>query len=236
MADPNTTTASTDEPPGAQRARDLLPWYAMNALGEPERIWMAQWLHDHGAHPAAMAMRAEIEWLQSSSRLTAEPVPSAARMEAGLELLMQRIAKEPLVKETTLPAGKATRPSSSARSWFDGVRAWLAPRGVGFALAASALVVVQAGVIGMLIKHAPAEQEPLSGPQQPAISSDRVILIVAFRADVAEGRIRSLLREQQAQIVGGPSALGLYQVAVPKARVASFTEATDIVESAQGDR
>ena len=67
--------------------------------------------------------------------------------------------------------------------------------------------------------------------------ADGPTLVVAFQPDAAESEIRELLLELELEIVGGPSALGLYTVAITgeaePADVISDLTASAIVESAE---
>lgn len=63
-------------------------------------------------------------------------------------------------------------------------------------------------------------------------------LTVGFQPDATEAQIRALLLEQGVEIVGGPSALGLYALSVPEgadtqAIVGSLRAAAAIVESVE---
>lgn len=71
-------------------------------------------------------------------------------------------------------------------------------------------------------------------------SVDGETLTVGFSAEATEGEIRDLLLELELEIVGGPSALGLYSVVVPTDQsvadaLTALRAADDIVESAEED-
>ena len=111
-------------------------------------------------------------------------------------------------------------------------------RGTPLGWALAGVVAVQAGVIGVLLSMPPqgGEQVPLSGGAASA-AADTVVFTVAFKPQASEAAIRALLAQAQAQIIGGPSALGLYRVAVARSRVAAAQAVFDadraVVESAQ---
>ena len=111
-------------------------------------------------------------------------------------------------------------------------------RSPGLAFSVLALVIGQAGVIGLLLAEAPASQTPLSAaPGGGASTRGRTMLTVAFRPQATESAIRTLLGNSSAQIVAGPSALGLYTVAVPALDAdvvqARLRDAVEVVESVQ---
>ena len=99
------------------------------------------------------------------------------------------------------------------------------------AAAVFALFVAQATVMvtspGTIVELAGGGAEVADGPT----------LAVAFQPDATERDIRELLLELELEIVGGPSALGLYTVAIAgeaePADVISDLTASAIVESAE---
>lgn len=69
-----------------------------------------------------------------------------------------------------------------------------------------------------------------------AVSSAEAVLIVGFRPAASEAAIRAVLLDAGVEIVGGPSALGLYRLApadgvAPQDAAAILRAAADIVES-----
>lgn len=220
-----------------QRVRELLPWFAADALVGDERRFVADWLARHGAsHPDLVA---ELAWLQRTTAqardAALERLPAA---DAGLDRLMDRIAT-------------GRRPAPRRAAWAARAGAWLArwvtrwpmrwpvrwlvpPPLVAGSLAL--LLVVQAGVIGVLVTRSPAEQQPMAGPSAPA-PPQSAVLTVAWQAQARESDIRALLGHIGAQVIGGPTALGLYRLAVPRERaddaLAELRTATAIVESVQ---
>lgn len=113
---------------------------------------------------------------------------------------------------------------------------WLRP-----ALAAAiAVIVLQTGVIAHLWTREPVF-EPLGGPLH-----EGVVLQVRFDPAAPEARIRALLQENDATLVDGPGALGIYRVrlqnvnpgdAAALARALSdFRGAKGIVAQAEAER
>jgi anti-sigma factor RsiW len=110
--------------------------------------------------------------------------------EFGLARLMRDVDREGR-------AGPET-PTRRVPAWF-----WQAA-------AALALVALLAQSLFMYDSGAPGYQ--LAGDADGAV-------VVAFDPDATEAAIRALLNELGLEIVGGPSALGLYQVADPSGEV-----------------
>jgi anti-sigma factor RsiW len=189
-------------------ARALLAWYAAGTLAPGDRAEVERLL---AASPAA---RAELEWLRALKRDLPETLAMPAG-DLGQARLMQRIALERAGPKAAELARRAERPR------------WQLP---AFALAA-AMLVAQAGVIGFLLHDRDASLAPLAGP--PAAAGD--LLQVTFRPDATERDIRALLGSVQAELVGGPGALGVYTVRVPAGRAEAAAAAlrgrADLVDS-----
>ena len=206
------------------------------------------WLHSTRAHLQAAA--------QQQSTLQASPANEAQ----GLAALMQRIAQSQLdhkVDATKNIADQAIntwttgqnssqdttlkRPAPPTTSWLDRITAWLddtlGVRSPAMAFGIAAVVLAQAGVIGALLLNNPAQQTPLSGTATPAattpvnVPADTVLLTIAFAPQATEQAMRQVLAAAGAQLVAGPSALGLYTVAVP---AASADTAIAQLRAAQG--
>jgi len=189
-------------------ARALLAWYAAGTAAPAERAAVERLLAES---PAA---RAELEWLRAIRRDLPGTLP-IAEGDLGQARLMQRIALERAGPKVVELPRRPGRPR------------WFAP---AFALAAS-MLLAQAAVIGYLVHERDAALTPLSG--QPPAAGD--LLQVAFRPDATERDIRGLLASVDAELVGGPGALGVYTIRVPAGRAdaaaAALRGRTDVVES-----
>lgn len=215
-----------------ERARELVAWHSQDALTGDDLVFMRQWLEQRGADDPAMAQ--ELAWLRITATQLRAQVEEEARLaqqpvDAGLRALMERIA---------LDRPRASMPPG----WNERIGQWLRDvvgvRSTGWAMGMMAVVAVQAGVIALLLADPPATQAPLSGAASRAgVASDPVLLTVAFRPEATEATMRSTLASAGAQIVSGPSALGLYLVAVPRDQADSLARqlvaATAVVESVQ---
>lgn len=209
-----------------QRVRELLPFHALDALGEDDRAFLLSWLARHGS--AYPEMLAEIAWLQRSAAQARE-LAQAPAAQAGLVELMTRIAAESPPKPARVAA--TTTEAASTASWWS--RLFASPR---LGLAMAVLLLVQGVGLVLLSQRDPAQQEALSGAPAAA-PAGRVLLSVAFKPDAREAELRDLLGRVGAEIVGGPSALGLWQVAVPSAAadqaLAQLRAAAGLVDSVQ---
>lgn len=79
------------------------------------------------------------------------------------------------------------------------------------AIAAGIAVVIQSGVIVRQL-GGPSRGPELLGVESPA--DGRAMLQVVFAPEAREGEIRALLREVRGEIVRGPSAAGVYRIAL----------------------
>jgi hypothetical protein len=164
----------TPHDPELQRVQELLPFHAVGALPDDERLFVERWLAQQGAtHPQLLA---ELDWLRVTAALARENAQEL-QAEAGLGELMARIRSE------RAPAP----PVVVRRSWLD----WLSPRRPALAFALGAVVLAQAVVIGSMLGRDGAEQVPLSGGVV-APSSDVVVFTLSFRAGTSEAAMRAL--------------------------------------------
>lgn len=238
------------------RVRELLAFHAQGVLRGDDLAFMDHWFERNGQdHPEVIA---EFAWLrgtaeQLQAQVKAHTLMEMQASEAGLKVLMERIALEKdSAAQASLHVGaehgqadvRATRHAdeSDQGTWKSRTLRWLAEvvgiRSPALAFSVLAVVIGQAGVIGILLAEPPASQTPLSAaPSGMSAPQGQRILTVAFRSQATESAIRTALANSSAQIISGPSALGLYTVAVPGVEAdimqARLRAAVDVVESVQ---
>lgn len=239
------------------RVRELLAWHAQGVLTGQDLAFMDQWLEANAANHPEIA--AELAWLRNTAGQLQAQVRAQSRLAqqseyAGLNTLMQRITFEKTAGPENLARSNAPNQNphasdfsvqpqgGSQAAWGKRIAVWLndvlGVRSPALALGVAAVVIAQAGVIGALLVRAPASQTPLSGAAgNIAISADKVFLTVAFNPVASELALRNVLASANAQIVAGPSALGLYTVAVSSGKAdslaAQLLAATGVVDSVQ---
>lgn len=239
------------------RVRELLAFHEQGVLRGDDLAFTNLWLEWNGRdHPEIMA---ELAWLRSTAAQLQAQVEQQTRLDqetsdAGLRALMVRIALEKdsdaaasSLRVGALHAQPDVRPSRNSKEgdkvtlgsrtvrWLHEVAGIRSPT---LAFSIMAVVIGQAGVIGMMLGEPPASQTPLSAaPAGVPVSQGQRILTVAFRPQATESAIRTALANSSAQIVAGPSALGLYTVAVPGANAdlmeTQLRAAVEVVESVQ---
>jgi anti-sigma factor RsiW len=175
----------------------LLPWLAAGKLSGTERERVQAWLD------ASPEGRAELAWWEALGRdLRAHTADQVAAQDGdlGLARFQQALSQLP-------PRSASTAPKEGwHRRWMLWWRThWQSP-----ALATCLLVIGVQAVLWQQASHSPAQLEALSGAH-PTTSK---VLMVAFEPTASEADIRALLQVLQAEIIGGPSALGLYRVRV----------------------
>ncbi len=187
----------------ARHPVELLPWLANGTLEGDEREAVERHL------AGCAACREELRFLQALRA----GVKAGWAQESPGELGWARL-RAAVRRERQAPEGRRRR-------WMP------APRVV--AMAASVLVVVQAGVIAFLVGR------PGGGTAlyQPLGAETRPVLQVRFRPEVSEARIRAVLREAGVEIVSGPGALGIYEVAPVAEGAAALAEARRRLEAAE---
>lgn len=161
--------------------------------------------HPPQQHPTELLPWLANGSLQGEERKAVEShVAGCAECQAELKLLQrlrQTIRSQPLPEAGDLGLQRLLR---EARRQSVSRPRWLLPA----ALAASLVIAVQAV---MLLQSGPQEPvyAPLSGP-----AAGEGQLQVEFMPDAREADLRELLRESGVRIVDGPSAAGLYRLAV----------------------
>jgi hypothetical protein len=182
-----------------RRLDDLMPWYVTGNISDEDRAWVETVLRDY---PDGQA---ELEWhlrVREQIRARFDQVPQ----DVGLQGLMARVK-----------SGQRRRASPGLASRL---RDFVVSLGARPAHAfATALIVVQAGIIGaLLLQEAvpPEYSETRSLSPQAAAGP---VLQVTFKSDITERDLRLLLIRIGGRVVDGPGQLGDYIVAVPAERI-----------------
>jgi len=183
------------------RFERLLPWLVNGTLGDPER----RQLEEHLA--SCLDCREALEECRrlAAGLARAEP-PEPAPHPAQLARLVERIR-----------SGEADRETAEDRSGLGGRPSrhlWRStPRAARWLVGAQAAALLLA--LGLLAER-PGETDAarfrtLSTAEAPAA---RAQVRVVFAPEASEAEIRHLLLQARAEIVGGPSPLGAYALAL----------------------
>ena len=181
----------------------MLPWFVNGTLGGREREWMLAYLAEH---PDAAVELRKVELLREDMHAADATAPA---LDRAWDRLRFRIQQEPRRTAAAAPASLATR-----------LREWLGRLATPPAFAAAAaLVVVQAGVIGVMVERShtnEAENPAAYRSIAPGATSIGPFIQVTFKQDATERSMRLLLVEINGSLVGGPGQLGSYFVSVPQ--------------------
>lgn len=191
-----------------RHTQEALPWYVTDTLDDQERAAV-------DAHLASCAAcRRDLE---AERELAEQFVGLPLNADAGWAAVRSRMQGQ-------------GRPSGLHKLGL-ALTGWLArPARLGWIVASQALVLVAATVVYTALPQQPAaEYHALSA--QPVSNAGNVI--VMFRPDISEQRLRSTLAGHKASIVDGPTAAGAYVLRVPtgeRARIlADLQQSKDLV-------
>jgi len=179
---------------------------ALGTLDPAERDALEAQLLEHPGR------RSDLEWDAAFSARLDEKIaamPAMPGWERSARVLQDEQASSAAAAPTRERKGSPVR----APGVLDRLSDWLASS-LGFNLNAQAvavaLVVVQAGVIGMLAWQSRDTEDTQirAGTQDPTPRGP--LLRVSFRQDLREAELRGALAEVGAEIVGGPGQIGVY--------------------------
>lgn len=192
-----------------------LPWLASGALDADRRRDLESHLE------RCPACRAEAERCRAErAQLRAEAAPAAAPHPAQLARLLERLDDAPEEAEDDGALRPAPAPRPRRR------RLWSRTPPVARWLIAAQLVAL-AGLGLYAARPEPAPPDPrFRALSAPAAAPARGVVRVVFTASASEAEIRALLLSVRAEIVGGPSAVGAYTLALDGAGAA---EPVDVV-------
>jgi len=189
----------------------LLPWYLSGRLEADERRRVEDALaEDRELRRALEAVRAEKAAVTAANEAVEPP------SERALERLLAGIDAE----EEGAPAPPPTAPRRPGL-WerLRDVLPPLSPSGLRLAgAAATVLIVAQAAVIAALvaIPRAPDPSYQTAAGPTAEVAAPGPRIHVGFRPEVTVGEINALLAELDARLVDGPSAEGLYTIALQR--------------------
>jgi hypothetical protein len=214
-----------------ERAVNLIPAYLKNSLSADDSAWMKGFLDQLQSDTAqAAAFAEEMKWVEKTQTQMNQALPHID-VEAGWAHLagQLRSAAAPQAAQP-LAAASADQPSliSKAMQWASDMikqrmngllDLWRKPAVV---VLGSAMIVGQMGLRAAVVKKLYSAETtsvaiPASGSKGAA--SDQVITVqVIFKDKTSVADIRKLLDASGAQIVGGPSAIGVWEVQIDKSK------------------
>jgi hypothetical protein len=184
------------------KVRELWPGYLNKTLSADDQVFMTHWLHNHG--PEHPEFQQELAWLALTQEQLRQATP-AASPEAGWHELLARIEAQPqphAMQQAHVPTGLLAR-----------CVAWLSAP--AFATSLALLVLVQSLALWMLW---PSEQDTvrlMSSSPASSAAQPHITLQITFEEQATVAQVRAALSSVHAQVIQGPSALGVWQAQVP---------------------
>lgn len=183
-------------------AVQLLPWLANGTLAAEERERTEAHLESCAACREELAL-----WRDMSAELARAEESAPAPHPVQLERLLGRLEFGVVEAEDPDELGSVESSAPPAR-----VAAW--PRAARWVLAAQFAALALLAVATFAPRSwAPVPYRTLADPAPPAAGSPE--LRVVFDPATSEARVRELLRSIGAEIVAGPSPLGVYTLSLP---------------------
>lgn len=200
------TNAINGQPPGNGAREEielLLPWYLNGTLAASDVAKVETYLDSHPDMATQLAtLREDMdESIYANEAITG---PSGA----ALDRLMADIEQETPMRHRVaqVKRGFLTSIDEFLRS--------LSPGRLGFAaMAAAAVIMLQAGFVGTMMLSPPSggsTYETASG--DPALTG--TFVLIQFKPGASFNQVSTLLSEQGAEIVAGPKPGGLFRVRV----------------------
>ncbi|GAA2882558.1 anti-sigma factor RsiW [Aminobacter niigataensis] len=191
----------------------LLPFYLNGTLEGAELATVEDWLASDPAAPAALeAAEAEFSGTMASNEAIRPPADALSRFSRLLDA----------------EAGPVREPQAQsllARAWerFMGV-----PVGVAWAAAAAllAFIVVQ----GVVAPSGTGSDIQVAGTG--AEQSKLPFALVTFKPDARMADIAALLGDNGAAIIDGPTASGVFRIAIPAETVADYDRIVGLIAAA----
>lgn len=211
----------------------LAPWYLNNTLDKSITDIIDAWLASHSEYNSAW--QDELNWWKLSQgqlqSIVQDNIPSPM---PSLSLLKQKIVAESVAAKVS-PDENKQRISfvKTLQAFFN---RYFVQQAGAWALGLFAFSIGQMMLIENY-RHNAAEQTILGAEQTTQLTQRYQVITIAFEPTITEWQMREQLDTAGAYIIKGPSALGLYDIAVPKANAQETIERwrsnTQLFESIQ---
>ena len=195
--------------------QELLPWHVNGTLDSAQREWIDEYVR---SRPEA---KAELTWNEALQTRVKDRVPAVAA-DAGWNTLQQRIRKER---------------AAVAPSIMDRLSNLFGFRFTPAMATAAAVILVQAGVIGTLLRHSGVDDAGNNDVVRniPSATYRGPVVEVTFKESATEKEMRRLLMSVNGTVIGGPGQLGNYLLFIPTGKMseaAKLLQASPLVDSA----
>jgi hypothetical protein len=226
-----------------ERAQILLPSFLKKTISLDDKAWMTQFiqnLQDKSLNLDEGKVRQfndEMAWVELSQHQLENSTPAFDSAAGWNKMAMQ----------LKLSAATQTTPVKKKRTAFELLKLlvnakfgtliefWRKPM-VG--VLASTMLVAQMGLLAALVKYTwqAQKEQTVVAPASGDVKMKDMVLFSVLVKDVAKVQdMRVLLDGIQAQVISGPSAIGIWVIAVPKDKLNDASQAfkaSAIIESA----
>jgi hypothetical protein len=221
-----------------ERARLLIPGFLKKTLADDDKAWMTQFIETLPQQSESLSRQFhdEMAWVELTQAQLNAATP-VFDSQAGWKTMENQLDLQN-TKTTPKPRknlGDLLKALVSAKFGML-IAFWRRPM-VG--VLASGMIVAQMGLLAALVRYTgqSGTQENVVVPASGASSvAGAVLFSVVFKDAASSKEIRELLAANQAQIVGGPGAIGVWVISVPKEKLLDAAKAfvkSPIVESAE---
>ena len=245
MKTPNTASSIDMTPANVEHARHLIPGFLKKSLSDNDKEWMTQFLNQLRASASqgidadiSIGFEQEMAWIEQTQTQLAQHDPvfdtqqGWQRMRSLLESEVTTQIPRPSLAHQVITWIQAFIHVRSQK-WVD---LWKKPL-VG--ALASAMIVGQMGLLAAMVRmtyNAMPQPTTVSLSSGESAPPDSAVLAVVFKDQATQLDMRTLLDGLQAQVVGGPGAIGVWQVSVPKDKLSEALQSlgrAKIVESVE---
>ncbi len=229
--------------PDMERAQHLIPGLLKKTLGNDDSEWMAHFLNTLRAQGGSVwtEFEQEMAWVERTQQHLTQTSP-VFDTQAGWQRMQGRM--DAATEKVIVSAPAALSRPRSVVQWVKSqfrarvdksIRWWQKP---AVAALASAMIVGQMGLLAAVVRYY-YNIETQSAIVAPASGEkglpDSITLAVVFKDNATLKQVHQLLGSVQAQVVGGPGAIGVWEIAIPKDRLNEAIKVfgdSKIVESA----
>jgi hypothetical protein len=216
-----------------EKAKLFIPAFLKKTLTGDDKVWMTQFMEQRHQQDESQLRQfnEELAWVELTQVQLSAATP-AFDTQAGW-------------KKMEFQINQTMKPRKSVSQIIQGlikakfatlIDLWRRPM-VG--VLASAMIVAQMGLLAALVRYVghSGTQENLVVPASGASQVQGTAMFsVVFKDSATSKDIRELLDANQAQVIGGPGAIGVWVISVPKEKLTQAAKAfakSAIIESAE---
>ncbi len=212
------------------RALNLIPGHLKNCLSKDDSAWMKGFLDQlqNADLAKAQAFAEELQWVEKTQAQMEQSLPRID-LEAGWQHLAGKLeaAADPQHARSVAQEQGGNKIVHWIKDFIQKrieglLNLWRKP---AIVVLGSAMIIGQMGLLAAVVKKMYMAETagvaiPASGAKG-AVSDQVVVVQVIFKDNTKVADIRRLLDASGAQIIGGPSAIGVWEVQIEKSKQTS---------------